>query len=269
MTCLYFAGSLFPFPDLSSSASPHQPVQCKFYPNCTKPNCLFYHPPKKVSVFWSEMKNSRAGVLCGMAWFGVAWRGVVWCVVWRGLVWCDVMWGLGQSALGHILQNWLTDVSIISWAACGRTISVGQTFGRARQTSKVPTACLWGAPFLNKGPICTRPYLVFVSWIGRPIHQTKTKFDLVRLGPMWMWLVHWITYCSCFILLNQQLCRFGASCTRDSCMFSHPPKPSELKWVKTPSHIRYIHLFTINPICLLWSQWKVILLWWFVVVLWW
>ena len=29
-------------------------------------------------------------------------------------------------------QNWLTDVSIISWVACGRTISVGQTFGRAR-----------------------------------------------------------------------------------------------------------------------------------------
>ena len=92
MTCLYFAGSLFPFPDLSSSASPHQPVQCKFYPNCTKPNCLFYHPPKKVSVFWSEMKNSRARVLCGMAWFGVAWRGMVWCVVWCGVVWCDVMW---------------------------------------------------------------------------------------------------------------------------------------------------------------------------------
>ena len=56
----------------------------------------------------------------------------------------------GQSALDHILQNWLTDVSIISWAACGRTISVGQTFGRARQTSKVPTACLWGRPFSGK-----------------------------------------------------------------------------------------------------------------------
>ena len=188
-------------------------------------------------------------------------------MAWHGVVWCDVLWGLGQSALGHILQNWLTDVSIISWAECGRMISVAQTFGWARQTSKVPTACVWGAPFLNKGPIYTRVYLFFVSWIGRPIHQTKTKFDLVRLGPMWMWLVHWITYCSCFILLNQQLCRFGASCTRDSCMFSHPPKPSELKWVKTPSHIRYIHLFTINPICLLWSQWKVILLWWFVVVI--
>ena len=56
----------------------------------------------------------------------------------------------------------------MSWAECGRTISVGQTFGRARQTSKVPTACLWGVPFSNK---------------GRPIHETTTKYGLVRIGP--------------------------------------------------------------------------------------
>ena len=50
------------------------------------------------------------------------------------------------------------------------------TFCRARQTSKVPTACFWGAPFLNKRPIRTRSYFVFVSWFGRPIHETKTKW---------------------------------------------------------------------------------------------
>ena len=48
------------------------------------------------------------------------------------------------------MQNWSTVVSIITWDACGRTISVGQTFDRVRQTSKVPTACLWGAPFSDK-----------------------------------------------------------------------------------------------------------------------
>ena len=48
--------------------------------------------------------------------------------------------GVGrQSALRHILHNWSTVVWIITWAACGRTILVGQSFGRARQTSKVPT----------------------------------------------------------------------------------------------------------------------------------
>ena len=74
------------------------------------------------------------------------------------------LYSKGQSALGDILQNWLTDVSIISWAKCGRTISVEQTFDRVRQTSKVPMTCLWGAPFSNKGPIRTRLYFVFDSW---------------------------------------------------------------------------------------------------------
>ena len=90
----------------------------------------------------------------------------------------------GQSALGHILQHWWTDVWIISCrATCGRTISVGQTFGRARQTSKVPTACLWGARLSNKGPIHTRLYFVFVSWIVQQIHETKTKYGPVRIDP--------------------------------------------------------------------------------------
>ena len=48
-----------------------------------------------------------------------------------------------------------------------------QTFGHARQTSKVPTVCLWGAPFSNKGPIRTRPYFVFVSWILAGQLRTK------------------------------------------------------------------------------------------------
>ena len=43
---------------------------------------------------------------------------------------------MGQSALGNILQSRLTDVSIISWAACGRTISVTQTFGRASEARR-------------------------------------------------------------------------------------------------------------------------------------
>ena len=34
------------------------------------------------------------------------------------------------------------------------------------------------------GPIRTRPYFVFVSMIGWPIYETKTKYDLVRIGPL-------------------------------------------------------------------------------------
>ena len=47
-------------------------------------------------------------------------------------------------------KNWSTDVSIITWAARGRTISVRQILDRARQTSKVPTACLWDTLFSDK-----------------------------------------------------------------------------------------------------------------------
>ena len=60
-------------------------------------------------------------------------------------------------------------LSIISWATCGWTISVGQFFGRARQTSKVPMACLWGRPFSYKvetsimqRAFATHIYLFFV-----------------------------------------------------------------------------------------------------------
>ena len=57
---------------------------------------------------------------------------------------------LGPIRIRSYFCLWSTVVSIITWDAWGRTISVGQTFDRARQTSKVPTACLWGTPFSDK-----------------------------------------------------------------------------------------------------------------------
>ena len=102
----------------------------------------------------------------------------------------------------------------MSWAECGRTISVGQTFGRARQTSKVPTACLWGVPFSNKGPIHTRPYFVFVSWIDWPIHETKTKYCLVRIGPK-------SHFFSCVVMLLASLQLFIICFTQTT---SHAPE---------------------------------------------
>ena len=45
------------------------------------------------------------------------------------------------------------------------------------------TTCLWDALFSNKGPIRSRPYFVLVSWTGRPIHETKTKYSVVQIGP--------------------------------------------------------------------------------------
>ena len=110
---------------------------------------------------------------------------------------------MGQSALGHILQNWLTNVSIISWAEYGRRILVGQTFVR----------CLWGAPFSNKGPIRTRPYFVFVSWIGRPIHDNK-------IWPSAYWPYVWVRACvrACHVAclpvgLSIYLCQWNHSMT--------------------------------------------------------
>ena len=38
--------------------------------------------------------------------------------------------------------------------------------------------------FLALGPIRTRPYFVFVSWIGRPIHKIKTRYGPVRIGSL-------------------------------------------------------------------------------------
>ena len=37
--------------------------------------------------------------------------------------------------------------------------------------------------FWHLGPIRTRPYIYF-SWIRRPNHETKTKYGLVRIGPL-------------------------------------------------------------------------------------
>ena len=103
---------------------------------------------------------------------------------------------MGHIALGHIFQNWLTNVSIISRAECGRTISGGQFFSGARQTSKVLTACFWGTPFSNKGPICTTEgHIFFVLWIGQPIHETKTKYGLLWIAPI-MVFGHAILYCT-------------------------------------------------------------------------
>ena len=36
----------------------------------------------------------------------------------------------------------------------------------------------------DSGPIRIGPYFVFLSLICRPIHETKTKYGLVRIGPL-------------------------------------------------------------------------------------
>ena len=50
------------------------------------------------------------------------------------------------------------------------------TFGRARQTSKVRTACLWGAPFST-----ALDHILFL-FPGQLIHETKSKYGLVAIN---------------------------------------------------------------------------------------
>ena len=99
---------------------------------------------------------------------------------------------MGQSAIGHILQNWLTDVSIISWAAWGRTISGGQFFRGARQTSKVLTACFWGTPFSNKGPICTTVGHIFFCLVNWPANSWNKN----KIWPSADWPYHGVWTCN-------------------------------------------------------------------------
>ena len=50
------------------------------------------------------------------------------------------------------------------------------TFGRARQSSKVRTACLWGAPFST-----ALGHILFLV-PGQLIHETKSKYGLVAIN---------------------------------------------------------------------------------------
>ena len=41
-----------------------------------------------------------------------------------------------------------------------------------------------------------------------------------------------------YLFISRQPCRFGLSCTRPNCLFTHPAKPSSLKWVSPALHVR-------------------------------